>query len=81
MHDLREGNERLDVVPVTDIVAVKVQEFQLSESSEDLGWRKRRDRVVRQVKLLQLREALQVHEVALLEEVALQVSNSQVLAA
>ena len=80
MHYLWQGHERLDVAPVTYVVIVEVEELELGQASEDLGGWQIRNRVVAQVDLLEASQALQVHQILLLQEVALQVCDGQVLA-
>ena len=75
VHNLGQRYERLNVVPVAYVVAVQVEELELGQAREHLGRRQRRDRIVRQIELLQVRKALQEHEVALLQEVTLQVCD------
>ena len=61
VHDLRERGQRLQIVPVADVVVVQVQELELMELSKDFGWRKSGQGVVTQVDLPERLEGLQVH--------------------
>lgn len=80
MHDLWYAYQRLDVIPVADVVVVKIEELQLTKSSKYFCWWQAGDCIIAEIDLLQVTEALQIHQVFLLNEVALQVGNSQILA-
>ena len=51
MHDLRQRSQRLQVLPLRQLVVVKVQKLQAVESSEHLGLRQSFKKVVREVDL------------------------------
>ena len=51
VHDLRQRGQRLEVLPLGQLVVVKVQKLQTVESSENLRLRQSFKKVVREVDL------------------------------
>lgn len=80
VHDLRQGHERLQVVPIANVVVMQVEELQIAQACKHLGRWQSGQRVVAQVDLLEGLERVQVHQVSLQQDVALQVSDRKVVA-
>ena len=59
LHDLRQGSQSLQILPLRQVVVVQVQELQVHHASENLSRRQRLQLVVTEVNFLQSAESLQ----------------------
>ena len=76
----RKCNERLEVLPLRNVVVMQIKELEFGEAAKDLGGWQGLKLVVRQVELLKVREISQVVQVFFVEHVVLQVQDGKILA-
>ena len=58
MHDGWQCIQRLNVIPIADVIVVKVQEFERLKALEHFGRRQIGDLIIAQINLFQITETL-----------------------
>lgn len=77
LHDARQTRQRLQVLPLRDVVVVQVQELQTPHPSKHLARGQALQLVVRKVNFFQTLETNKVGQVLHLEQVVLQVDDRE----